>query len=237
MKKTIVALLALSAMTTSVSFADSLSNGTDPFHNSLYVGAQATGYSVSQGSVYTGPEHYIGQNGNARSSAFGLNGGAYVGYGTDFSNGLYLGGEIGGSMAVTTPKAKRALSYTPPTLLYSPYQFYADFMPGYKISNNILLYAKIGLAANVYKLERYASNGKLHHLTPDQKFGFGYRVGVGVEDALTDHLTLRAGVMYEKISQVKFAQHYYTTGTKSGTTTAKPGYVMANVGVSYRFGL
>lgn len=238
MKKTLIALTTVGLMGSSMAFAsvDNLNGGNDPFNNHAYVGVHGTVYKTSQNFAFKTPgsvEHHAGNvNESNKGAMFGLQ----AGYGTDYKNGLYLGGEVGASYALS-PTGKAAKPGEGKTKFYAPYQFYADFMPGYKLSNDVLLYGRVGLAVNDYHLDRYYSNGTKGSYTPDSKIGFGVRLGVGLEYAMSDNLSVRAGVTYVQMMNIKIHQAVKGTNKDAGTSTAKPNYWLAGVGINYRFGM
>ena len=136
--------------------------------------------------------------------------GAYAGYGQVFSNNLYLGGEI--DLGSIDMSGKGQIG-TAPAKLDIDENFSLSVRAGYVVSDDSLLYGRIGWQRSAYSVDVGSGASRL---TYDGTLD-GVRYGVGYDYALTDQITLRAEYNRTDFEKVRDDE------------------VQGRVGLSYRF--
>jgi len=156
------------------SFLAAAPASADPF-DGFYVGAEA-GYSSSSFESRIAPDVTLGGD--------GFNGGLVAGYGKLFDN-IYLGGELGGYLSNSSISGSVAGASYEASIRD---QIDVSVMPGYLISPETLVYARLGYAYG--RMDGKVDTGAG---AANAKWNSdGWVLGAGVWLALTDTVGLRA---------------------------------------------
>jgi opacity protein-like surface antigen len=125
-----------------------------------------------------------------RLGANGWSGGILLGYGSMFNSWLYFGGEIfadtsnfSQSLGVTTPPGT---TYT--NIFTSQSMIGLGFLPGIKMTDSTLTFAKLGWNRAVIKVDETSTGAISATRSNDSN---GLVLGFGIETLITDHWSLR----------------------------------------------
>lgn len=176
MLKKIIISTAILAATTSIALAD---------------GVPYVGMNVGLNSNSVGFKNQAGLN-TEHLNTSGLTGGLLAGYGAAINQAVYLGGEAFTTVGNMSSSAKTT-SIGTTDKLRSIYSYGVDFMPGYKVLDTTMLYAKVGVVKTRFKLTQRSST--LANGTSEQTVS-GARFGVGVQQALTSNVDFRGEVVH-----------------------------------------
>lgn len=156
--------------------------------------------------------------------------GALAGYGQTFNDILYLGGEAfvnGGSASTST---KTIFNGTQTAKLASTYNYGIDLMPGLKVTPSTLVYGKVGLSENRFKLTENLAPGVGSGVSGTaQENRLGGRLGLGAQTDLTSNLAIRGEFVHT-------AYRSFTAPSNAGfQNSIKPSTNTATVGLVYTF--
>lgn len=145
---------------------------------------------------------------DGRMKIAGGNAGLFAGYGFNFSNRWYTGFELSGNYdqvqglySVSAPA--NFLTGVPEGFFISErleknWDFGAAFMPGYQVSDQALLYARVGYVGAEFEIEKHAIGNTGIPADQTARLNFtqnrwvsGLQLGVGVDTLLSERLSLR----------------------------------------------
>ncbi|MFV3075109.1 outer membrane protein [Niveispirillum fermenti] len=166
-----------------------------PF-DGAYVGAY-TGYTDNNASAASGAA-------NAKFDSDGWLYGAYAGYGKTFDS-FYLGGEIDlGSADISGKGTVAGL----PTSLSMNESYGISARAGYLISNDALLYGRVGWQRTNYEVS--VGSGATRIKADDTLDGL--RLGGGLEYALTQNVLARVEYNYTDYDKTRFDENQIRVG-------------------------
>ncbi len=129
------------------------------------------------GAPYVGLGTGVIANTASTTSYRGVPGILFVGYGAGMGQGLYLGGEVFGTLGAITAKDNG---------LKSTYNYGISFIPGLMISDHTMGFARLGLART-----HFTPKGNIKSTTAS-----GVQVGLGLQTSLTQNWDLRGEYTY-----------------------------------------
>lgn len=197
------------------------------FFNGPYAGAQVGVYYLGHRDDVTiqGVSNLAHE---LQGHSTGLIVGPYAGLGQVFDSDFYLGGEVGVTAQGRPDEAQifnAAGQRAGIALWAADRQYYADLMPGYVMENGMLLYTRLGVQLAQYQLDVFSPTGSEQRASTSDK---GFRLGVGLDDPLSQSFSLRAGLNF--IDMMKMS-----VSLPTGNNSAKPYMIVGNVGISYHF--
>ena len=168
----------------------------------------------------------IALSGSNSTSATGFNGGLMLGYAQDMSDVFRLGGEIfvRHSTADNTDHLAAGVS-TSSTKLEANNSYGVSLMPGIKLSNSAVVFAKVGYVRTDLKGTATYSNSGLESRETASQWVNGIEYGVGMEIAATDNVSLRGDYTYAN----------YNNWHTSSLSRFSPSNNSFNLGVIYHF--
>lgn len=204
--------------------------------------ATSTSIAFADGAPYLGAS--IGLNNNTfklkdansnktNFNANGVNGGVFGGYGATVSQHVYLGGEgfiSGGSLNSST---KNINNGNATAKLQSTYSYGLDFMPGFKMTDATMLYAKAGVVATRFELTENATNAGvntgsyINNGSSAQTIGGG-RLGLGVQTAVNKNVDFRGEFVHT-------AYNSFSTFGAPFKNSVRPSNNQLNFGLAYKF--
>ncbi len=196
--KLLVGALLLFTMI-SAAYADA-SNGADyavsPMGKGGYVGALLGGGSISTGFQVQATRSGTVIVDQTKSTGNAL-GGLLAGYGETMGN-WYGGGEISatanqGSMTFAHMGTGTRINDSFSETIKIQNLFNLDVIPGYFISDSLLMYGRMGLSLGRMSFNQYKNNAGEYSFSESMTGG---RAGLGIETPLTDKFTLAADYIY-----------------------------------------
>jgi outer membrane immunogenic protein len=156
------------------------------------------------------------------ASGTGVGGNLFTGYGYTFCNGAYLGGEVFGSLSSLEHKTNLPTTGNLSLKLKNSYGISA--LPGYWITDNSLLYARVGYVRSKFEesLQGLASHN--HELN-------GLQLGIGLQTTLVDNLSLRGEYIHTNYQSTP--SRSYANGLI--TTNYRPTTDQFGLALAYRF--
>lgn len=201
----------------------------------FYLGVQG-GYDIYRTNIeYNATTSVdVTQHGEHKLSSPGWVGGGMLGYGM-YIDQWYLGGEVfgngsgaDGSSHVTVTSGANVLQTESEVKVTANYGI--DFIPGYKINNDTLVYGRLGYNWARVEAEQEATlNGVDITAHDDDKTNTvgGFHWGVGMESMVYENFSLRAEYTYTKF------KHFDVGGENIGEFTPADNQFM--VGLLYHF--
>lgn len=163
-------------------------------------------------------------NTNTHFNSTGLTGGAFAGLGGIVSQNIYLGAEAfvnGGSMSTAT-KTTDNLGTT--DKIKMTYTYGLDFVPGYMVTENIKVYAKVGIVRSRFKLTQTPVQPSSLGSGSTYNTVTGGQLGLGVQTAVARNVDVRG----------EFVHTSYSSFTAYGNNI-KPRNNQVNLGLVYNF--
>jgi outer membrane immunogenic protein len=256
MKKQLICGIVSSVVLTAAATAALAETCFEGFYTGISLGGSFTNGHLTKGKDLSLTA--LGQTGTATfSSKHDLRknagvGALYLGYGS-FSDYFYLGGELFADW--THRKAKGTQDYSvslaanPLTLTdmtnvkLNGFEYGVDLRPGYKLTNDSLVYARVGVAFNKLKATETLTVGSgttASQFVPlsKKKNVAALRVGAGIEQGICENLVLRADYIYTYYGKVnaKNSSNLATSNFNSSAaarSTAKLSNNTVMLGLSY----
>lgn len=209
---------------------------SNSYANSFYIGADIGPEMVNFDKKLTivdnatkNTDYYKEDNLSGR----GFNGDVFAGYSYHY-NRFYLGGELNASLSTLKYKGfyidntQNQISEGDFTLDKS---YGISILPGYQLTNNALVYGRLGYARGNFKYSEYKDN--VNGVT-ERSWLNGYRYGAGIATSLTDQLGLR--LEYNHLSYQRFTNNNFPGFPgKVRTISLKPEIDSFELGLVYRF--
>jgi opacity protein-like surface antigen len=139
--------------------------------------AMTANVAFANGAPYVGFGTGIITNTATNTNYRGLPGRVLVGYGANMGQGLYLGGEVLGSLGSITISDNG---------LKSTYNYGISFIPGLMISDHTMTFARLGLVRT-----HFTPKGNIASATIS-----GVQLGLGIQTGLTQNWDLRAEYVF-----------------------------------------
>jgi len=165
--------------------------------------ASATTVALANGTPYVGAGLGIKAIGGERYTPFNV----FAGYGAIVSPGLYLAGELNADITSAN------LSDT--DFFKTTYGLGASVIPGLMLSDNTMLYGRLGLVRAKFRTPNSLENGG--------------QLGVGLQTRVTQNLDLRGEYIYTKYSSFS----YRVDGVKINISS--PTADQFNLALVYKF--
>jgi outer membrane immunogenic protein len=173
----------------------------------FYVGVAGgyDSYRVRRSASFTSNSYAFSSNPTANAN--GLTAGLFAGVGKYFDK-MYLGGEVTANTSnvnqtqnSTTSAIGVDTSYINRTKVGATYS--VDLIPGIKVNDSSLVYARVGFArANIKNTETAIVNGA-NSTDRNNKWQSGMKYGIGVETALNPNLSLRGEFNHAEYNSYK----------------------------------
>jgi len=192
-----------------------------------YVGAQAGYENFHADDDFTGAGVLAGTNASSSFNASGADGGIYAGYGRKLGQ-LYLGVEAEGDLGNADHSAT---SGTSSVKVEHRSSYGATARIGYLPTDSWLYYARLGMVRS--KFDETASDTSVPFTAKDSVSLNGLRLGLGVESALTDHITARFDWAYTAYQDYDIT--YLVGGSSVGTEKISPSSNTFRLGLAYAF--
>jgi outer membrane immunogenic protein len=186
----------------------------------LAEGAPYVGVNVGLNNNTSNFKNTAGNTSHLNSS--GVTGGLFAGYGATVSQNIYLGGEAflnGGSMSSSTKTTSLGIT----DKLKTTYSYGVDFIPGYKVTDTTMVYAKAGLVRTRFKLTQNPTPTSTGQGTAENTVTGG-QLGLGLQTDLTKNVGVRG----------EFVHTSYNSFTAYGNRI-KPANNQVNFGLVYKF--
>jgi len=186
--------------------------------NGGYAGVLAGYESFNAKSTDTGIGSLAGLSSSGNYGATGTTGGIFAGYGKEFGK-FYLGAEAEASLGNAQEKTNITLgnSYVY-TDVQHKYDYGLSIRPGFLVSDNLLLYTRIGFVRSRFDDNATDTNVNLN----------GLRLGLGTEFALSNNLNARLDWVYTNYQSNNYSDAYQISKTDTSSNAFR-------VGLAYHF--
>lgn len=162
----------------------------------------------------------------------GIAGGLFAGVKFEIGENAFIGLEanVGTGNAETSEKEREAYLYEVEYKSEAKTSYGIAALAGLKITPSTSLYGRLGYQRTKYEhsLRAFIPGGGEYSLSESDTYG-GFRVGIGMETALTEHLAVR----------VDWSQTHYSSKsirlTEQDVVDFEPVETLFQVGVSYNF--
>ena len=211
-KSSLIALLLASvAMQTQAADSGGAFNGG-------YAGVLAGYESFNAKNSDTGIGSLAGLSSSGDYSATGKTGGIFAGYGKEFGK-LYLGAEAEATLGNAQEKTNITLgNYYVYTDVQHKYDYGLSIRPGFLVSDNALVYTRIGYVRSRFDDKAVDENFNLN----------GLRLGLGSEFAISANLNARLDWVYTNYQSHNYSDSYQISKTDTSSNTFR-------VGLAYHF--
>lgn len=202
-----------------------------------------------------------------RQATSGVDAEGYIGYGWWMQDRFYLGGEFFGSVTANDGNRYVDIESRIPLPFVTAvnkqitssrwsvlYNLGVSFVPGIKVNKTTELYARVGYEGAKFKLAEASSVSPISFITPFantipthrySKIKSGVQLGLGLEEMLTEHLSIRAEYDWNQYSTIhttatggflqtgNFGQ--LATAVETNTISVKPTIHQFIVSFGYHF--
>ncbi|MCF6768032.1 outer membrane beta-barrel protein [Thiotrichales bacterium 19S11-10] len=199
-----------------------------------------TGFYMGVGGLWTF-FNYDATSGSQKSDFSNDRGGIslFMGYGYEFRNGIYLGGQFGSVYYPWSSVDNSQFNYPADTSgdytsngIAPIAGFSLDFTPGYEVINHLLIYGIVGVGVDIYEtnmVEHYASTESSRTFNDSTQASVSLRLGSGIKYQLTENVLVNFNYVWSKGNSTD-------NGKDFGNYQAfKPNNQTLELGVAYKF--
>lgn len=208
MFKKIIIVSAILASSSSIAFADA----------APYVGA-SLGMNVNNFKF-----NNAARDTQTRFNSSGLTGGLFAGYGATVQHNIYLGGEGFVNTGSLRSSSKVIDANGTTDRIKMTYSYGLDFVPGYKVTDDTMVYAKAGVVRTRFTLNQTPVSGSTLASGTTSNSVTGGQLGLGAQTDLNKNIGLRG----------EFIHTAYNSFSAYGNKI-KPRNNQFNIGLAYKF--